>query len=76
MKNSGISLYTSINLYEKFEIFGRFDSLFGDSEEVRFTTGIEYEVNKFIKLAPNVQIIESPSLPTETFIFLSLLFNL
>lgn len=59
---SGVSVYSTVNLTKKANVFARYDNQFSkndwnkDSEESTVTVGSEIKLGKFVKIAPNVRI--------------------
>ncbi len=80
---SGFSIYSTVNLNEKFDIYARYDSTEGDGstaaeakEESRIWAGLQYNVNKLLKISPNIQYAKPEGGDNQTYIYLNVQFKL
>ncbi len=73
---NGFSIYGTGNICDKFNVFARYDD-YNESDKSRYIVGVEYKINKFIKLSPNYQVSNQKGVSgSEKFIYLSLQFKL
>lgn len=78
---TGYSAYASINLSNKFALFGRYDNLssrhdYSAADQQFGLAGLQYTPNKYLRLSPNYQIKNPRIGKTTSYLYLNLCFNL
>lgn len=74
---SGYSVYGTVNVSEKFALFGRYDNLssrnhYSGADQQFGLAGLQYTPNKYLRLSPNYQVVKPQNGKAESYLFLSL----
>lgn len=80
-KQYGYSIYTSVRLFKKISVFGRYDNLQSnytgnDNSGQRILAGIQYQPIRYLKIAPNFSNWNPYEDRAETFLYLNVEFKL